>query len=73
MRSPTATELATVCCACAFVATLAAVTGWVRAARAEARVDELAEQVRDLDGAVQALHEDLDQTRAAYERAVQAR
>lgn len=68
MRAPDALILAT---AAAVIAVIAAIAGWVRAVRAEVRVVFLAVEVRDLNGAVQALHEDLDQTRAVYERAVQ--
>ena len=73
MRRPTASEIATIAGTCTVIATLAGIAGWARAARAEARVDELADQVHELNGAVQALHEDLDQTRAAFERAVERR
>lgn len=57
--------------ACAFLALIAAVEGWRRAARAEATVGEQAAELRDLDGAIQALHHDLDQLRGDLRRATE--
>ena len=72
MRQFTPAESQLLVLAAVGIAVIATINGWARAARAENRVAEMVDDQANLNGAIQALHEDLDQLRGDLRRAMEA-